>query len=236
LRPRATEGRRRTRSWHIPLDSRLAGLGEKEAVQDRARATKRELDFVLRGVSYQSMSPVIRQQYLAARRVLERYRRAEVTYGLILALTILLAVILIASSIPAIVALLLPSAAVLGYLYFFPSQLNRLYEINPFLCRCEGSDLSAENGIRRAWVCGFCGQTHPPFNFQPWRRTLLERCKNCHRLQHSVLCYRCDKPIIWNENAYSPGTSAWYLDYPPLAPEPPVPEGRSPTRISKHLH
>jgi hypothetical protein len=171
------------------------------------------------------MSSDIRERYQAARQAIDGYRRTNFLFGLICGFIGSAALMIGALfGYAGIVALSLLLYLVAGSLLFFIVNIRHFDNVKPFLCKCEGYEYSAENDIRQAWVCGFCGQTHLTYNFQPWWRTLLERCKKCHRAQHSVLCCRCDKPIIWNERAYSYKTSAWYLDYPPQGRGLPVAE------------
>jgi hypothetical protein len=214
------------------------------------------------------MSPVIRQQCQAAREVLERYRRAESRFYWALGLFVPGAIVLGLIGFPALAAASLPLLVFLCSSLFFLHSANRINEIPPFYCDCyqglvaqeelreylisecgcdpeteqehieKWSRVDAENYIWDAWVCGFCPKTNPEFNGWPGQRTLIEQCKKCGQLQHSVLCWRCDKPLIWDESGYqsNPKNSAWYSGYPPPAEAPPpVTEERPPKPIDEDL-
>jgi hypothetical protein len=185
------------------------------------------------------MSPVIRQRYQANRDILERYRNAAQLF--------IWSIILILPGSLLLSLFGVPTSTAVNILYhvFFAASAYVLYtilslkKVKPFVCECEGYDDSADTEIWHAWVCGFCAKTNPPFNSGfPWRRTFLDQCKKCERTQHSVLCWRCRRPLIWDENAFrrEPGTSAWLLGYPPAAPMPePAPEDRPPRFIDEDL-
>jgi hypothetical protein len=106
-----------------------------------------------------------------------------------------------------------------GAMFYSWFNLRRIDPITPFRCACEGYDDIEDNGIWRNWVCGFCGETNDTGSpVSPWSISLLDACKHCGEHQHSVLCWRCSAPIIWDESAYNraPDNTAWYVGYPAL--------------------
>jgi hypothetical protein len=118
-------------------------------------------------------------------------------------------------------AILLP----VGALALWSHYHKKLRELHLFACECGGITQFS------SWVCGFCGKTHTasqgPLPKGPWAKdhTFLESCESekCNRAQHSILCWHCNKPIIWDDDAYRhyPQQSAWNPSYPPAKPEPP---------------
>jgi hypothetical protein len=181
---------------------------------------------------------VTRERYQTAREALERYRGALQSAVWFVLLIIPAGVVLMLigfSHSGAVVTLMFAGVCVSLY---FQHRANQVDELKPFLCECEGYDDCAATAISNPWVCGYCAHVHPRFNSLPWRSTLVDPCKNCNRRQHSVLCWRCDKPIIWDEDTFrnSQKRSAWHPDFPPSPPapeEPKVQERRPPRFIEE---
>jgi hypothetical protein len=188
-----------------------------------------------------------RERYRTAVETLARFR--SVTEGTIQAVGLALAgeVILLFLGFPRFGTAHVTCAVIFAVGVYWYHAAKRAEELKPLPCTdpdCleEGDGEVAETFILNPWVCGFCDKTHPSIQmWWHWRRsTLVDPCENCTRRQHSVICWRCRKPIIWDEEAYrrAPNNSASQPGYPPLelSPEPQqVPEDRPPRFIDEDL-
>jgi hypothetical protein len=183
------------------------------------------------------MSVVVRQQAEVIRDNLRRYRAAcrFLLWVLILYLPVdVLLLLLTGKSLTLWLTAIIFAA--LGFQWYRDWRLDK----SPvFFCECEGHNNAARQGALCEWVCGFCGKTHPRYgSFRFWRKTMLDEC-TCKARQHSLLCFRCHAPIVWDDDAFkrSPENSAWDPNYPPREkkPEPPARERRPPKMLKKHL-
>jgi hypothetical protein len=188
------------------------------------------------------MNPEIRQQYEAIRETLDRCRTKAQRYLWSLGVGMLLALV---AGLPepspiggvfAVVGWIAFSGGLLGLMLNIPCTSK----IECFPCgACGEGKIPPCNNIWKTWVCGFCAKTHPglaPINL--WGATLVDPCKKCDRLQHSIVCRECRAPIVWDEDGFrrQPNTSAWYLGSPPPPPEEPkAPEERPPRPIDEDL-
>jgi hypothetical protein len=70
------------------------------------------------------------------------------------------------------------------------------------------------------WVCGHCKMEHREFGrlFEP-APTYVERCPRCQHRPHSLWCYKCERPMIFDMSSYqvSPDEMAYFLSHPPKA-------------------
>jgi hypothetical protein len=185
------------------------------------------------------MQPLLKKHYQETRETLERYRDMAPVCIWAIVLSYPVGMFLYASGMRFLVVVLLFSvvtASAVQYIFYLREQVEKA----DVWCECEGYDDYARTPITLAWVCGFCAKTHPPFKLLNSRHTSLDTCVNvnCKARQHSIICFRCRQPIVWDEYAFRqrPNTSAWLPDYPPLAPEPePVREDRPPRPIDEDL-
>jgi hypothetical protein len=78
--------------------------------------------------------------------------------------------------------------------------------------------------IKHTWVCGMCHKEHLLWRIF-WKYSFLETCARCGKVPHSLICFQCREPIIFDKNAFAPETSAWLPGCPPVAltaPEKPL--------------
>jgi hypothetical protein len=184
------------------------------------------------------MKPVLRKHYQESRETLERYRDRTPVCIWVIGFTFLGAMFLRASGLPYLLVALLGVGVLISAVQYWYHLRNQLEEATLW-CECEGYENYASFKITDEWVCGFCGKTHPPFNIRPSRQTFLDKCENvtCKERQHSIICFRCRQPVVWDEDAFRrrPNTSAWFPDYPPLPPEPVPVKDRPPRPIDEDL-
>ena len=73
--------------------------------------------------------------------------------------------------------------------------------------------------LGETWICGHCETRYNFLNDIGLAPTFLEHCRHheCKRLPHSLWCYRCEQPIIFDQSTYdgSPKESAYLAGYPP---------------------
>jgi hypothetical protein len=196
-------------------------------------------------------NPYARERYRTAVETLARYRSAAERAVWAVGLAFVAAAVIVPLLGSRFLTALILSAGIIAVFAHWDRAAERVQELKPLPCLdddCyeEGGETLAVTYISNQWICGFCDKTHPPFECSIWgwwRSTLVDPCENrtCKQLQHSVICWRCRKPIIWNEEAYSraPKNSAWLPGYPALElpPEqpPPVAEDRPPRIIDEDL-
>jgi hypothetical protein len=183
------------------------------------------------------MQPLLRKHYQETRETLQRYRDQAPLRIWVIVLSYPVAMFLDASGMPWLVVLLLFTVVMASAVHYFFHLREQVDEANVW-CECEGYKDYARTPIVSEWVCGFCAKTHPAFKFLNSRHTFLDTCVNCKARQHSIICFRCRQPVVWDEEAFRrrPDTSAWLPDYPPLPPEPePVRESRPPRFIDEDL-
>jgi hypothetical protein len=187
------------------------------------------------------MFQITKQRHRAISDLLASFRSSFYLYVWTMILAFPVGAILIFAGVPHSATKLLVLGAMAGTPVLLLYNIYRTLKVKPLVCLCDDSyDKAAATQFGETGVCGFCGKTHPPWKWIPWRRTVLDECDNikCKRSQHSIICWRCNKPIIWDDGAYrrEPTTSAWHLQYPPLQPVSAPTEDRPPRRIAEHLH
>jgi hypothetical protein len=181
------------------------------------------------------MSSVIQQQAQSARELLHLCRTLHVAvwWSFIPAALLYFFLAIIGAGILSFAALLLPVFAM-----FICSHYDaKLRELKVFACECEEHPGRAITKIA-PWVCGFCAKTHRPSQWPGAKNhTFLDPCESCKQPQHSILCWRCNEPIIWDDDAYSryPHKSAWHPAHPPAKPEPAGVIDRRPKPIDEDL-
>jgi hypothetical protein len=186
------------------------------------------------------MSPVIRQHARELQTIADRLRTAikVMPWLVVLIFPLLIALHLIGA--PAIVEMclaILPFLAAWSVMFFSFLRLHKGHT-SYFFHQCN-EDRGARTGIINKWVCGFCDTTHRAFKWYLWPQTVLHPCPKCRQTQHSLLCFKCDTPIVWDEEGFarSPKKSAWLFAYPPAPPVPaPAIPDRPPRRFADHLH
>ena len=95
---------------------------------------------------------------------------------------------------------------------------------------------SAVTRLDRYWVCGFCTFEHTTRHLL-FNHTFVEKCARCPNTPHSLICFRCRKPSIFDQDVFSrsPTKSAWLPDSPPLSEAPPEKPMQPPRPIDDDL-
>jgi hypothetical protein len=162
----------------------------------------------------------------------ERLRRATSRFGTARtiafgALGLFLIHLVVPLPIP-LANLLLPSVSVLMTLYS-ASQLH-----SALSC----PECGALTRLDHYWVCGFCTFEHKTQHVL-FGHTFVETCARplCGRKQYSFICWNCRQPIIFDKQAfrYDEEKSAFYPDYPSVAPTPAPVEERPPKLYDEDL-
>jgi hypothetical protein len=91
--------------------------------------------------------------------------------------------------------------------------------------------------LNHHWVCGVCTFEHTARHML-FGHTFVETCARpkCGATPHSLICWNCREPIIFDESPFKPETSAWLPDSPPRTQPPkPVVKDRPPKILKDHL-
>jgi hypothetical protein len=196
------------------------------------------------------LNPYAKERCQVAREVLARYRRAcrLLLWSPVLAFGATVVLTFAGFSPPTAVYAgafcIVTIAGYFGYRHWGLDGLKNFPCIN-IACSSEEDQEIAYTDLFYPWVCGFCFTGHPSFNGLDrllfWRRTIVDPCRNegCKHLQHSVICWRCRNPIIWDEEAYRKAPKpAFPPGRPPRSeriPEKPKPVRRRPRPIDEDL-
>lgn len=89
-------------------------------------------------------------------------------------------------------------------------------------------DCKSRTPLLSQWTCGKCFHDHIPANpppslpLYPPVPTFVQRCAFCRFLPHSLACFNCYRPIIFNRREYQEdrNTISFLTDYPPPPPTP----------------
>jgi hypothetical protein len=183
----------------------------------------------------------------SAREELARYRGAAKGLAWAFALAIPADIILLSLGFDRLSAAVMIILGPIAMAVYFMRAARRVEEMKPLpcinlTCFMEHEEEIAYTEIGDSWKCGFCAAEHPPFQAIPWRRTLVDPCRNCTKRQHSIRCWRCNQPIVWDEDAFgmSPKKSAWrpghsLIELPPEPTREPPQEDRPPRIIDEDL-
>jgi hypothetical protein len=92
----------------------------------------------------------------------------------------------------------------------------------------------ARTAIMHTWVCGSCDKEHS-YCRTYWKHSFLEQCARCPNKPHSLICFNCREPVVFDDRTYNPKTPAWLPDYPPVTPTPAPVEERPPKLYDEDL-
>jgi hypothetical protein len=137
-------------------------------------------------------SPAIRQHFHLIRRRLKKYRAVPLwaLRAYLIGLVAALALNLYFGDARHALLPIIP-AIVLACAFFY-----YLAEVGNDRIPCPNCRAITKIGL--TWVCGFCSATNENVLY-PWKRTFCEACTNCKSAPHSVFCWRCQKPIVFQD-------------------------------------